>query len=183
MAVLQKQHCTNIHPRYVQIISWNDYGESHHIGPLYSHAMEAFTVGKAPYNYANNRPHDGWRQALRFWVDYYKTGKATVSQESHIVWYRTSPSSACSEGDTVGNTASQLQIEFPPQLIMLDKIFSSAVLASTAEVTVTVGGKTFTPKWSSIPDGGVGVYHGSVVLLSETGDVNVQLSRPGRLLA
>ncbi|KAK7447955.1 hypothetical protein Landi51_06758 [Colletotrichum acutatum] len=170
-------------PEYVQIISWNDYGESHHIGPLYNHATEAFTVGKAPYNYANNRPHDGWRQTLPFWIDYYKTGKATVSQESLVVWYRTSPSSACSEGDTVGNTASQLQIEFPPQLIMLDKVFFSAVLASTAEVTVTVGGKTFTPKWSSVPDGGVGVYHGSVVLLSETGDVNVQLSRPGRLLA
>ncbi|EXF84119.1 hypothetical protein CFIO01_05622 [Colletotrichum fioriniae PJ7] len=170
-------------PEYVQTISWNDYGESHHIGSLYSHAMEAFTVGKAPYNYANNRPHDGWRQTLPFWIDYYKTGKATVSQESLVIWYRTSPSSACSEGGTVGNTASRLQIEFPPQLIMLDKIFFSAVLGSAAELTVTVGGKTFTPTWSSIPDGGVGVYHGSVVLLSETGDVNVQLSRPGRLLA
>ncbi|GKT49855.1 uncharacterized protein ColSpa_10036 [Colletotrichum spaethianum] len=33
------------------------------------HALEAFEVGKAPYNYAENRPHDGWRLTLPFWID------------------------------------------------------------------------------------------------------------------
>ncbi|KAI3118779.1 CAZyme family GH71 [Penicillium roqueforti] len=35
-------------PEFVEIISWNDYGESHYIGPLYDYAMEAFTIRKAP---------------------------------------------------------------------------------------------------------------------------------------
>ncbi|KAK2045776.1 hypothetical protein LZ31DRAFT_540891 [Colletotrichum somersetense] len=82
-------------PEYVEIISWNDYGESHHIAPVYSHALEAFEVGKAPYNYANNRPHDGWRLTLPFLIDYYKTGKATVTQEGLV---------ACSENCVNGLT-------------------------------------------------------------------------------
>ncbi|OBR10453.1 mutanase [Colletotrichum higginsianum IMI 349063] len=170
-------------PEYVQIISWNDYGESHHIGPLYDHAMEAFEVGKAPFNYATGRPHDGWRLTLPFWIDYYKTGKATVTQEGLVTWYRTSPSGACSNGGTVGNTASQLQLEFPPEQIMQDKLFFSAVLAAEAEVTVTVGGKVFYPTWSSTPDGGVGVYHGSVDVRGVTGDVSARLWRRGRAFA
>jgi hypothetical protein len=145
--------------------------------------MDAFDVGKSPYNYANDRPHDGWRLTLPFWIDYYKSGKATVTQEGVVTWYRTSPSGACSDGGTTGNTASQLQLEFPPQSVMQDKIFFSAVLGADAQPTVTVGGKTFQPKWSSIPDGGVGIYHGSVELSGDTGAVSVQISRGGRSLA
>ncbi|KAK1995692.1 hypothetical protein LX36DRAFT_639338, partial [Colletotrichum falcatum] len=170
-------------PEYVEIISWNDYGESHHIGPVYSHALEAFEVGKAPYNYADNRPHDGWRLTLPFWIDYYKTGKATVNQEGLVAWYRTSPSGACSDGGTVGNTASQLQVEFPPALVMQDKIFFSAVLAASADATITVGGTTSSPEWSSVPDGGVGVYHGSVSIEGQSGAVSIRLSRRNRILA
>ncbi|KAK2035409.1 putative extracellular alpha-1,3-glucanase/mutanase [Colletotrichum zoysiae] len=170
-------------PEYVEIISWNDYGESHQIAPVYSHALEAFEVGKAPYNYASNRPHDGWRLTLPFWIDYYKTGKATITQERLVAWYRTSPAGACSDGGTVGNTASQLQMEFPPALVMQDKIFFSAVLAASAEATVTVGGKTYSPEWSSEPDGGVGVYHGSVGIEGQSGAVSIQLSRGNRILA
>ncbi|KAJ0295652.1 hypothetical protein Brms1b_013763 [Colletotrichum noveboracense] len=168
---------------YVQIISWNDYAESHYIAPVYSHALKAFEVGKAPFNYASSRPHDGWRLTLPFWIDYYKTGKATITQEGIVTWYRTSPASACSDGGTVGNTASQLQMEFAPEAVMQDKIFFSAVLGATAQVTVTVGGQTFSPGWSSIPDGGVGVYHGSISFKGLGGDVNVQLSRGSQVIA
>lgn len=145
--------------------------------------MDAFDVGKAPYNYANDRPHDGWRLTLPFWIDYYKSGKATITQEGLVTWYRTSPAGACSDGGTTGNTAGQLQLEFPPQSVMQDKIFFSAVLGAEAQATVTVGGKTFQPEWSSVPDGGVGVYHGSVALYGDTGAVSVQISRGGGPLA
>jgi len=40
-----------VKPDYVQIISWNDYGESHHIGPLRSGTYEAFgeKFGNSPF--------------------------------------------------------------------------------------------------------------------------------------
>ncbi|KXH67234.1 mutanase [Colletotrichum salicis] len=159
------------HDRWIQVI----YNQP-------DHALAAFEIGKAPFNYANNRPHDGWRLTLPFWIDYYKTGQATVTQEGIVTWYRTSPARACSDGGTVGNTASQLQLEFAPETVMQDKIFFSAVLGATAEATVTIGGQTFSPEWSSVPDGGVGVYHGSISFEGLGGDVTVKISRGARVI-
>jgi len=48
-----------VQPDFVQIISWNDYGESHYIGPLNDRAYGAFDRGLAPYNYVLDMPHDG----------------------------------------------------------------------------------------------------------------------------
>lgn len=40
-----------LQPEYVQIITWNDFGESHYIGPLKDKAFEAFGRGKSPFKY------------------------------------------------------------------------------------------------------------------------------------
>lgn len=165
-----------INPDYVQIISWNDFGESHHIGPLYveGDSYEAFTVGKAPFNYALDMPHDGWRELLPFTIDLYKTGVATITQEKLVVWYRVTPKNApCDDGWTTGNTASQLQVEFTPQDVVQDRIFYSALLASNQPVTVTVGGVNLGATWTKTPSGGAGIYHGSVDFGSNTGAVVV----------
>ncbi|KAF9872878.1 hypothetical protein CkaCkLH20_09741 [Colletotrichum karsti] len=169
-------------PDYVEIISWNDYGESHHIGPLRDHAMGAFETGKAPFNFAKNLPHDGWRMTLPFWIDYYKNGKATVTKEGVMGWFRTTPAKACGDGDTSGNTASQLQLEFSPAEVMQDRIFFSAVLGSSADVTVSVGGTSQAGTWTSVPDGGIGVYHGSVPFQG-SGSVVITLQRGGGTIA
>ncbi|KAK0737079.1 glycosyl hydrolase family 71-domain-containing protein [Apiosordaria backusii] len=165
-----------INPDYVQIISWNDFGESHYIGPLYveGDSYEAFTVGKAPFNYALDMPHDGWRELLPFTIDLYKTGVATITQEKLVAWYRVTPKNAlCDDGWTTGNTASQLQFEFTPQDVVQDKIFYSALLASSQAVTVTVGGVNLGAAWTKTPSGGAGIYHGSVAFGANTGAVVV----------
>ncbi|QRD84998.1 putative alpha-1,3-glucanase [Aspergillus flavus] len=146
-------------PPFVQIISWNDYGESHYIGPLRDYAMEAFDIGRAPYNYVTDMPHDGWRLFLPFLIDTYNSG------------------------GTSGNTASQLQIEFHPTEIVQDHIFFSALLSAPATVTVSVGGVSQQASWTWQPDGGVGIYHGSVPFGSSLGDVVVTLSRSGKQIA
>ncbi|KAF4218597.1 hypothetical protein CNMCM5878_006701 [Aspergillus fumigatiaffinis] len=56
----------SVRPEFVEIISWNDYGEPHYIGPLHEGRYELFRTGKAPFNYAENMPHDGWQTALPF---------------------------------------------------------------------------------------------------------------------
>ncbi|KAJ0290318.1 hypothetical protein CBS470a_003965 [Colletotrichum nupharicola] len=169
-------------PDYVEIISWNDYGESHHIGPLRPNAMEAFVTGRAPFNFARDMPHDGWRMALPFCIDYYKNGKATVTQEGIMGWFRATPAATCGDGETSGNTASQLQLEFSPAEVMQDRIFFSAVLGSHADVTVNVGGTSQAGTWTSVPDGGIGVYHGSVPFQGR-GSVSISLHRGGANIA
>lgn len=170
-------------PEFVEIISWNDYGESHYIGPLHDSEYVAFNIGKAPYNYALNMPHDGWRLFLPYVIDTYKNGIASITQEGLVSWYRLSPAQACDTGGTTGNTASQLQLEYDPSVLMQDKIFYSALLASAADVTVSIGGVIQKGTWENIPSGGIGIYHGSVPMGGHTGEVVITISRSGSTIA
>ncbi|KAF4176160.1 hypothetical protein CNMCM8694_000091 [Aspergillus lentulus] len=168
-----------IQPEFVEIISWNDYGESHHIGPLYEDTYELFTIGKAPFNFARDMPHDGWRALLPFIIDTYKKGNAAVDRETLVTWYRTVPGAACGEGGTSANTHSQLQIEFSPVQVMQDEVFFSALLTDEATVQVAIGDTVWSATWRNTPDGGVGIYHGSIPFFGATGDVEVSLWRAG----
>lgn len=159
-------------PEFLQIISWNDYGESHYIGPLDDSQYEAFGPyrGKTLYNYAKGLPHDGWREHLPYLIDMYKTGTASFTKESLVVWFRTSLAGACADGETTGNTASQLQYEYSPLSLMDDRLYFSVLLASYAELSVSYGGKTYQIKdWDSTPDGGVGIYHTSIPISTTSG--------------
>ncbi|PYI12923.1 mutanase [Aspergillus violaceofuscus CBS 115571] len=151
-------------PEFVEIISWNDYGESHYIGPIYEKSMAAFDIGDAPFNYALNFPHDGWRDVLPFLIDLYKTGKADVTEDKVVIWYRPHPVSACSTGGTTLNTAQQLQIEFDPADGLEDRIYILALFTNgNHEVIVINAGGTGYPTWESMPngEGGSGLWFGT----------------------
>lgn len=75
-----------LQPDYVEIISWNDFGESHYIG--INQPSPPFQDGHALYDYASNVPHDPLRWPLSVWAEQYKTGKATVTEESLVLTYR-----------------------------------------------------------------------------------------------
>lgn len=169
-------------PEFVEIISWNDYGESYYIGPLAGgKAMEAFTIGKASFNYVAGYLHDGWRAFLLYVIDTYKNGRATITREGLVGWWRRSAGTACNDGGTTGNTASQLLLEFEPSAVMQDKIFFSALLGSDATVSVTVGGTSLAASWTAKPDGGVGIYHGSASFsAANSGNVVITVSRRWR---
>jgi hypothetical protein len=121
-----------LQPEWVEIISRNDYGESHYIGPLHENAMAAFESGNGPYNYVMAYMHEGWQVFLLYVIDLYKTGTATITQEVVQVWYRRAPGAACTNDGTSGNTASQFQVEFPPTEVLKDEVFFSALLGSPA---------------------------------------------------
>ncbi|KAJ5887845.1 hypothetical protein N7495_007886 [Penicillium taxi] len=167
-----------LEPEWVEIISWNDYGESHYIGPLNEKGYGVFIAGKAPFNYARDMPHDGWRAQLPYVIDLYKAGKASITEESLVVWYRTQPLVSCANGNTSNFTPSQLQTGFDVGTWFADKIFFSALLTSNASVAVSIGGIKNNAKWEYEPDGGVGIYHGSFDFDSKTlGKTVVIISR------
>jgi hypothetical protein len=172
-----------IQPEWVEIISWNDWGESHYIGPIRNDGvLDVMTKGKAPYNFVANMPHDGWRKHLPFVIDMYVQNLTYFTQESMVYWYRPNPATACSDGSTTGNTASQLEIEFPASQVMQDRIFYSVLLNSDAQVLVSIGGTTQTGTWTQMPDAGIGLYHGSVPFNGQTGVVTVQVIRNGNTI-
>ncbi|PQE03158.1 alpha-13-glucanase mutanase protein [Rutstroemia sp. NJR-2017a BBW] len=121
--------------------------------------------------------HKPWRWPLAIWAEQYKTGKATVTVDSLILEYLLHSPNDCSDGGTTINTASQYQIEdLPVNVLNYKYIGVTAVLGSSASVTVTVGGQVYPVGWQSEPAGGVGVYHGSVFITS-TGAVSADLIR------
>lgn len=124
-------------------------------------------------------PHDGWRQFLPFLIQLYKTGTATVGTEGVVSWSRPNPIGSCSDGDTTLNTASQLQLEYLPGKVLKDKVFYSALMGSVGDVTVSIGGTHIKGTWSTVPHGGVGVYHGSVETGGATGTIVVTITRSG----
>jgi hypothetical protein len=168
-------------PEWVEIISWNDYGESHYIGPVRSNALGAMDVGKAPLDYVSGMPHDGWRQLLPFAIDMFLHNTTTITDEVLVVWHRTQPATACGAGGTTGNTASQLQLEFAPSDVVQDAVFFSAILTAPADVSVTIGGAAVQASWTAQPDGkgGVGRYHGRAAFGGNLGAVTVMVSRGG----
>jgi hypothetical protein len=166
-------------PEFIQIISWNDFGESHYIGPLDERQYDAFDTGKAPYNYVRGMPHDGWREMLPYYISMYKSGTAEIDQESAVTWYRLNPLGACDDGGTTGDTATQLHLEYPPGDLLSDKIYFDALLTSPGDAVVSIGGASRQVAWDFVPYGGIGVYHGSVPLNGATGSVTVTIKRGG----
>lgn len=175
------QQVSLIRPKFLMIISWNGYGESHYIGPLRENAFVEFD--DASVNYARDMPHDGWRLLLPYLIDTYKNGIATVERESLIAWHRLQPAQACSDGNTTGNTAGYFQHEFVPHSIAQDKIFFSALLASRVNVSVQIGDAVLTPEWKYVPEGEVGLHHGSVSFSGHTGTTIVNIWRDGKIIA
>lgn len=108
-----------------------------------------------------------------------------MDEELVVAWYRPQPATACSTGDTTGNTASQFQIEFQPYDVVQDKVFFSAILGSEADVSVTVGGVALSASWTNTPDGNstAGRYHGSAAYGGNVGEVVVTVSRSGSQVA
>jgi hypothetical protein len=180
------QQVLELAPEYVEIITWNDYGESHYIGPMHEDDLGIFAVGDAPFNYAEGMPHDGWRAFLPYVIDLYKSGgkNASFDKEGVVSWYRLNPGSACMSGKT---TPGQLSVEgtntTSPRTLMQDRIFYSALLESAADVTVSIGGASKTGSWVDTPSGQKGLYHGSVPIDGMTGEVVVTLSRAGEQIA
>jgi hypothetical protein len=172
-------------PEFIQIISWNDFGESHYIGPLVEKAFGAFAAdrGNPAFNYVRGMPHDKWRLFLPFLIDMYKNGVATITQEGVMAWYRLNSNKACGSGGTTDNTISQQQCETDPANVLQDKVFFSALLTSSATVSVSIGGVSQAATWRNVPYGNVGVFHGSAPFNGRTGTVVVTVSKSGSTIS
>ncbi|KAG7562553.1 hypothetical protein FFLO_02027 [Filobasidium floriforme] len=83
-------------PEFIQIISWNDYGESHYIGPI---------LGAQPGSerWTNGMSHEGWRQLTSWFIRRYKGMPLSAERETRVyLSYRLQPRDCQVEGDPVG---------------------------------------------------------------------------------
>ncbi|KAI0811836.1 glycoside hydrolase family 71 protein [Xylaria sp. FL0064] len=99
----------DINPEYIEIITWNDYGESSYINAPIDHQIVA-----GANTYVDGFDHTAFRFVLPYFISAYKAGNADVAvpSEGAVAWYRTTPAAVCSDGGTVwgqGGSASAAQ--------------------------------------------------------------------------
>lgn len=186
-----------LQPDFVQILTWNDYGESHYIGPVREKALGLFDAAGAGVNYVRGMEHEGWRASLGFWIARYKAGATVqaaaaagggVVEERLVVSYRRYPCSACADGQTTGGNRNFGETVVPPQQLMQDAVFYSVALDGVEDVTATIVIGS-SPQAGTLKlvegsgGGGAGLYSGSVPFGGRTGPVSVTVSRGGKVVA
>lgn len=143
----------DIKPDFVELVSWNDFGESHYIGPI-----RAPDIPSAPNAdarpYVNGFPHKAWLETLPYQIAAYKHAVNPASYAAPVVgsgedkvvfWYRTTPADAgTTDGVTGNNCRSSINVGgyqqcYPVSEILEDGIFAIALLSQPRTVTIGIG--------------------------------------------
>ncbi|KAJ9165719.1 Glycoside hydrolase [Coniochaeta hoffmannii] len=92
------QHVLDIMPDFVEIITWNDYGESSYICDT-----NPRQVVQGADKYINGYDHSGFRAILPYFIQAYKAGNRNLPlnhEDKAVAWYRTTPAHCGSDGGT-----------------------------------------------------------------------------------
>ncbi|TRM56732.1 glycoside hydrolase family 71 protein [Schizophyllum amplum] len=132
-------------PQFVEMITWNDYGESHYMGPLSSSHTD-----DGGSKWANDMPHTGWLELSKPFIAALKAGKTDVTEfiteDQLIYWYRTAPKALnCDSTDTTmqpADNSSGNYFEGRPDGwdTMTDEVFVVALLTQPGTAGVNTGG-------------------------------------------
>ena len=94
------QHVLDVLPEFVEIVTWNDFGESHYIGPSIESGIPQGADTDAR-SYVDGMDHTGWLQTLDWQIAAYKHAfdpavnpAPSVREDKVVYWYRLSPASA-----------------------------------------------------------------------------------------
>jgi glucan endo-1,3-alpha-glucosidase len=180
---LRWQQTLTVKPQIVEIVTWNDYGESHYIGPIVSNGIpyNPSVPGVNAHTYVDGMPHDHWRDTLPYYIQQYKaamgSGSApSVSTETLSYWYRLAPKGSGSDNGVTGNDCAY-QTCYTPEQIVQDEVFVTALIESLpAEVHIQIGNNAATTHTATT----VGVNHFSQAFNGQTGDVTFSIVRNGQ---
>lgn len=135
-------------PEFVEIATWNDYGESHYIGPIVDAGIP---TGAA--SYVDGYSHTAWLETLPYQIAAYKhaynvaNAAPSVDSSKIVYWYRTSPASAGSTDQTGNDCSSSIntggyQTCYPITDILEDEVFAIVLASSAGTASITIGGST-----------------------------------------
>ncbi|KAJ7669773.1 glycosyl hydrolase family 71-domain-containing protein [Mycena rosella] len=143
-----------LQPTFVEIITWNDYGESHYIGPLPSQHTDDGSSKWTNDICVRFIFSDGWVDMAKLLISAYKIGATSVNSfiasDQLIYWYRVAPKGLnCDSTDTTmqaANNTSGNYFEGRPDGFdsMLDNIFVVTLLTAPSTVVVNSGGTAYT---------------------------------------
>ena len=142
---------------WVELVTWNDWGEASYLAPFGSAAQTTFYNG----HWGPMLSHAALLDASRYYIDWYKTGKPpAITKDALYYAYRLHPKTATVGGKRPGGADR-----------LTDEVFVSLFLTAPARLTVRSGAeeKSF--------DAGAGVTHLSLPF--EPGPQRFVLTRGG----
>jgi len=121
-----QQAINDVKPDIVEIVTWNDYAESHYIGNINPNV----DLGTEAPLYVDGFDHSPWRIVAQYYIQYFKSGVApAITNDQVVFWYRSHPKGvSCSTGTLPRNAA------YP-----VDAIFALAMLSDSATISLDVG--------------------------------------------
>ena len=138
----------NVRPTFVQIISWNDYGESHYIGPI---RPSGIVPGAEWYADPTSHPHYAFTTFLPQYIAAYKLGSNLPLQlppltlkDEIVYWYKSNPTWSGSANGTTGNNPAY-QTPYPPAALSTDRIFFTVRLLAPATIRFEISDPYFHP--------------------------------------
>jgi len=123
-----------INPDMIELLTWNDYGESHYLRKLPSEVESApdyIIYANGMENYVQGFNHNPWRIMAKYYITWWKTGKPGINQDQVVYWYRVHPAAAtCSEQPYLTISGTQYPV---------DAVFAWALVQSPATIEIDVG--------------------------------------------
>ncbi|KAH9936318.1 glycoside hydrolase [Fomitopsis serialis] len=112
----------------VEIVTWNDYGESSYIGPVEGAQPQGTT-------WATGFDHTGWLAMTKYYATAFKTGAyPAITQDQLFMWARPHPKDAQASNDGTGPPTSYQLTE--------DALWAVAFTTQPATVALTTGSGT-----------------------------------------
>jgi glucan endo-1,3-alpha-glucosidase len=123
----------DIKPDIIELLTWNDWCESHYLRDLPGNSTSA--TDYADLNnmeaYVAGQNHSPWRIITKYYVSWWKNGKQPEITEDQVVfWYRVHAKDAqCNQGSAVIRNSDMLE----------DAIFAWAAVTKDSKISMTLG--------------------------------------------
>lgn len=115
--------------KFLEILTWNDYGESHYIGPVKGAQPDGTTWA--------NLPHTSWHDMSQYYITAFKTGSfPTVTRDIIYFWARPHPATASATSDRLSRPSGYEWTS--------DTLWAVAFSTSDSTVTLTCGSSSQT---------------------------------------
>jgi len=126
---------SDFQPDIVELLTWNDFPESHYLRDLPSEdesASDYMTWADGMYNYVAGQTHAPWRIIAKYYIHWWRNGSPPgIVMDQVIYWYRLHPKDAeCSGGTSVPVRNNQYPV---------DAVFAWALVKDAATITMNVG--------------------------------------------
>lgn len=125
----------SLQPDFVEVITWNDAGESHYVGNFWPEQIAGTSEG----DYADGYDHTGWQQVITPFITAYKNGATDVGQittqsgsPEGAIWYRTLLTSASCASTITNYEQAEDAINFAVILPSSDTAYTIEVYSNDA---------------------------------------------------